>query len=83
MEAEECDEEGETVCDTVETEECFTKYEQECETVFKERCSTEYELECTTGDLHRNDLIVFSFCILAAFDEKQASPQLTPECAIG
>ena len=44
-------EEGETVCDTVDTEECFTKYEEECETVYKERCSTEYELVCTTGKL--------------------------------
>ena len=42
--------EGETVCETVESEECFTKYEQECETLYKERCSTEYELECTTGE---------------------------------
>ena len=43
--------EGETVCDTVDTEECFTKYEEECETVYKERCSTEYELVCTTGTI--------------------------------
>ena len=45
-----CQDEGETVCETVESEECFTKYVEECETLYKERCSTEYELECTTGE---------------------------------